>query len=534
MAVLGLLSLAETLEAPGGIPWEWLIVKVFDFVANYVWRIVLFTVLLKFVLLPLDLYQKHCMRKNQRITERLKPEMEKLQKAYGHDKQMFAQKQMELNKREGFSYFSSFLPMILTLVIFIWLWNSMRLISEFMIFRQYVEWDDRYQLVQGYLTDEDHFYRAADNDSYVYKMADGQILALNDEGQYQTVNDKGGFVKPEDGGVKYTKNDDGSFTDSNGNVLNTEGMELYCWASEAEQSRVQSIVAAAIHNYNATLAEGVTPLPETDVRPGMSTADWTGIVAVVEYTVNDVSQQAVADFYAGEETNRQDFLWIASVWRPDVPWEKPIGSHSAFINSIGRYAEDAGRSGITAERLSQLIASDNYNSITGRLAAQEDRANGYLVLPILSVGLSFLSYFISQRQQKKAGQAPVEGAAGAGAMKFMMILMPLMMGFFALTYSAAFTLYMVVNSSTTIIINLLSSFILDIKDKIADRKAAATVQKYGRPDPNAGPGGDKKQKGAKDVAAVQKYGRPDPNAPKEADKAKADKPSKLPKKLKRR
>ena len=116
----------------------------------------------------------------------------------------------------------------------------------------------------------------------------------------------------------------------------------------------------------------------------------------------------------------------------------------------------------------------------------------------------------------------------------MMILMPLMMGFFALTYSAAFTLYMVVNSSTTIIINLLSSFILDIKDKIADRKAAATVQKYGRPDPNAGTGGDKKQKGAKDVAAVQKYGRPDPNAAKEADKAKDDKPSKLPKKLKRR
>ena len=107
MAVLSFLSLAETLKTPGGIPWEWLIVKVFDFVVNYGWRIVLFTVLLKVVLLPLDIYQKHCMRKNQRITERLKPEMEKLQKAYGHDKQAFAQKQMELNKREGFSYFSS-------------------------------------------------------------------------------------------------------------------------------------------------------------------------------------------------------------------------------------------------------------------------------------------------------------------------------------------------------------------------------------------------------------------------------------------
>ena len=65
MAVLSFLSLAETLKTPGGIPWEWLIVKVFDFVVNYGWRIVLFTVLLKVVLLPLDIYQKHCMRKNQ-------------------------------------------------------------------------------------------------------------------------------------------------------------------------------------------------------------------------------------------------------------------------------------------------------------------------------------------------------------------------------------------------------------------------------------------------------------------------------------
>ena len=464
MAVLSFLSLAETLKTPGGIPWEWLIVKVFDFVVNYGWRIVLFTVLLKVVLLPLDIYQKHCMRKNQRITERLKPEMEKLQKAYGHDKQAFAQKQMELNKREGFSYFSSCLPAIITLVLFIWLWNSMRLISEFMIFKQYVEWDDRYNLVKSYLSDEDF---------------------LNQ-------------------------------TDADGNPV----------YDETERQRISAIVSTAIENYNAS-REDADKLPAENVRPGMA-SDWADKPVTV---VSSVCQQAVADFYAGAETNRQSFLWVASVWSPDVPWKKPIGDFQSFLSSIGKYATDASRSGLSSADLNRLVASDNYNLVTPRLIAQENRANGYLVLPIFSVGLSLLSYWISQRQQKKAGQAPVDGT-GAGAMKFMMVLMPLMMGFFALTYSAAFTLYMVINSATTILVNLLSSFILSLNDLLVERKATATVQKYGRPDPNVS--SDKKKKrerGASETGEVQKYGRPDPNA---ESKQVSDKPSKLPKKLKRR
>lgn len=59
------------------------------------------------------------MHKNQKITERLKPTMEKIQKQYGDNKQAFSQKQMELNRKEGYSYFSACLPMIVTLVVFI-------------------------------------------------------------------------------------------------------------------------------------------------------------------------------------------------------------------------------------------------------------------------------------------------------------------------------------------------------------------------------------------------------------------------------
>ncbi|MCH5165985.1 MAG: membrane protein insertase YidC [Clostridiales bacterium] len=147
-AIFGSVQAAITpkVAAPGSM-WHLLILKVFAFVADYGWRIVVFTVLLKLVLSPLDFYQRYKMHKNQKITERLKPTMEKIQKQYGHDKQAFSQKQMELNRKEGYSYFSSCLPMIVTLVVFITLWISMQTIAEYMTFKQYTTMYDEFQYV---------------------------------------------------------------------------------------------------------------------------------------------------------------------------------------------------------------------------------------------------------------------------------------------------------------------------------------------------------------------------------------------------
>ena len=472
MVVLNLLAagVAETIKTPGGIPWEWLILKVFDFVANYGWRIILFTVLLKLVLLPLDIYQKYCMRKNQKITERLKPEMEKLAKAYGHDKNAFAQKQMELNKREGFSYFSSCLPMILTLVIFIWLWNSMTNISRYMIMKQYIEWDDRFDLVESYLTNKDYFNPVRDEEG---NITNGGIDA--DEAEQLRI---AGIVQR--AVERYN-------ADINARIAEKENAAA---DKERQAAEADEEAAATLNSEAAKLREEAADLKNQliteTVAPGM-------IENRNDRRVTGVAQQSVADFYAdSEETNREDFLWIKNIWSPDVPWKKPIGDYKSFMTSVGKYATDPGKLNINQTLLQELTSSDNYNLVTEKLRAQEQQANGYLVLPILAVGLSFLSYFITQRQQKKSGQTPANGP-GSGTMKFMMILFPLMMGMFALTYSAAFTLYIVVNSATTIVVNLLSSLAITLMDKRAEHKATATVQRYGRPDPNELRAGQKKK-----------------------------------------
>ena len=142
-----LTGIAELLHNPSGL-WEILILRVFDFIGNYGWRILFFTVCLKMLLLPLDIYQRVKMRKNQRITERLQPQIEKLQQQYAGDKQKLAQKQMELNRKEGFSYFSSCLPMIVTLVIFFYLFSGLNNISRYKNFKQYVELYDAYTAVE--------------------------------------------------------------------------------------------------------------------------------------------------------------------------------------------------------------------------------------------------------------------------------------------------------------------------------------------------------------------------------------------------
>ena len=147
-------AITPSVAAPDSM-WHLLILKTFAFVADYGWRIVVFTLLLKLVLSPLDFYQRYKMHKNQKITERLKPTMEKIQKQYGGDKQAFSQKQMELNRKEGYSYFSSCLPMIVTMVVFITLWISMQTVAEYMTFKEYTTMYDEYQYVYSQVYDEE-------------------------------------------------------------------------------------------------------------------------------------------------------------------------------------------------------------------------------------------------------------------------------------------------------------------------------------------------------------------------------------------
>ena len=114
--------------------------------------IICFTLILKAVTLPFDIYQRVKTRKQTLIMREMKPELEKLQKQYANDKTTYNQKMMELYKKNGYSMLGACLPMIISLVILIVAFQAFRAYSQFANLDFFVQMSNEYNaavLVNG-------------------------------------------------------------------------------------------------------------------------------------------------------------------------------------------------------------------------------------------------------------------------------------------------------------------------------------------------------------------------------------------------
>ena len=99
--------------------------------------IIVFTLILKTIVIPLDIYSRYKTKKQALIMEKMRPQMEKLKKQYANDTQAYQQKVMELQRANGYSVFSSCLPMIVTLVIFMTVFGAFSTYSQFATLESY-------------------------------------------------------------------------------------------------------------------------------------------------------------------------------------------------------------------------------------------------------------------------------------------------------------------------------------------------------------------------------------------------------------
>ncbi len=338
----------------------------YENIGSFGWTVVAFTVILKVVLSPLDVWQKLVTRKNAKIMERMKPELEVLQAKYGDDKQRMQQEQMALYKREKYSMFSACLPTIVTLVL---------IIVMFAGFRELTGW------------------KFASDYQDCYKVYDQSMTAQlgEDWENYQ----------------------------GNG--------EVYASAKE-----------------NA--------------------------------------QQAVFDFYyADEQVESRSFLWIKNIFSPDS-WSKAVPDYETVSGQSGGYSTRI--TGVTA---------DEYESVMGKLIGQggwgkNGSWNGWLLLPFFTLVLGIVSQKLlavtqgtGEKKEKKSfkekwenlknlgqpkeGQEPNAQDQSQASMKMMQYMMPLISAVFALMYSSAFALYMVVNSFVSTLIQLIFNLAFMIADK---------------------------------------------------------------------
>ena len=396
--------------------------------------IILFSLCLKLVVLPFDVYQRISMRKQNQQMKDQKERMEKLQKQYANDKQMYNQKLMEMYKENGISMFSSCLPMILSMVIFIVAINAFNAYAQYSAIENYNMMVSAYKSeIRAYCPDLDDENISFEGDKIVVK----------------------GGADDADAYIFYR-------------LANTEN-----YTAETEKATVKAYIDAQIAadkiNEYVIDAEKVKASPlMTDIQALVS-AEVTEEQAIYDYFVAK-AQNAVKVAYEDEENGVQTktkFLWIKNIWLTDASYKSPVLDYASFETEAKRESFRVGDEELSYSEIGKtgtLVYSEHaYNLITAQLTEQKEESNGYYILIILSIGTILLQQWITMRSQKEQQKYSTVDGQGASQQKMMMIMMTGMFAIFSFMYSAAFSIYMI----TSNIFSLLSTVIIN---KLVDRK----------------------------------------------------------------
>lgn len=95
------------------IPLGYILGFIYSFVQNYGWSLIIFTLIIKVVLLPLGLKQQKATTKMQQV----QPKMAEIQKKYANDQQKLSEETMKLYKEYGVNPMGGCLPLLIQLPI---------------------------------------------------------------------------------------------------------------------------------------------------------------------------------------------------------------------------------------------------------------------------------------------------------------------------------------------------------------------------------------------------------------------------------
>ena len=448
MATLSaILSVAE----PTGV-WQ-TIIKAFEAgVGSYILAVVLITLIIRLIWAPLDTINKKLNKKNARIQAKMQPELEKIKAKYGADKNLLNRKTQEVYKRYNFSMTGSCLFMILflalNLLIFFSLFAGLNSMADYKISQEYDYLKYNYANVLN-LTDQQYneqntaFFEQYE--TLTFEVIDNQIVAKNAEGEIITQTEyKTDF--------SYTTDEDQ--VDGEGNViLDENGQPLKVVVSSDE----------AIYDL---VTKFVSPQPQTNENGEVVTGENGETIYEEKYVgdeilIGEVTYKQAIDSYVTRyivtcyenRPEKSSFLWIENYWIADSPFKNSIFTYDEFVGEIGSN---------NVSEYEQVI----YNSFMTNLDAQVGRVNGYLILAILSVGISFLSIFLGNLTGKKKGEKTKQPTGG----KVMMIVLPIIMGIFAIFYNSVFAIYLVVGQAINAALAPLENLIINKWDEHDEKK----------------------------------------------------------------
>lgn len=475
---MAILSTLLAVSEPSGF-WA-SIIKAFDAVTNnYVLAIIFLTVVIRVIWGIIDTYSKYNQQKMNAVQQKMQPELEKIKAKYGNTPQVLNQKQNEVYRRYyGKSYYTGCLVMVLimvlNLVIFFTLFSGLNAMASFNIDSSYNNL--KYSYANTINVIDDYF-----NGNY----QDQEKLEIFKD--YQSL----GFVveTTEDGSqtislVKYQKDGDNIAVDENGNkiieiVLNTTEYKTDFGYIESVSNSIDGTTitenkAITSNDYILTIINSIFPQYAEGEEEGSKEIilienyteklDENGNIVVDEdgntvyqdlYLSTAIQETCMNYVIANYDENKDSFLWIENYWLADSPSIQSIMSYDNLVAQIGTANIDNGE-------------LDIYNAFMLDLQNARGRVNGYYILPILCVLVSTLSIVLNnlytKRKSRKEGKEPVKQQ---GAVKWMQIIVPVMLGIFALFYNSVFAIYMLTGQ---VVSTILLPLQLLIVDKLIDRK----------------------------------------------------------------
>lgn len=433
--------------------------------------VILFTLALKLITLPFDIHSRISMRKNSLKMEEMRPELEKLQKQYAGDKNLYNQKMMALYKKNGYSMFGACLPVIVTMVIFI---------IAIQGFNDYSSYQNRMYVHDMSVSYSKVIYDGISNDEYVYYDEAGEKFVLNNEkllaevpatvGQVKNIDDNNDDVV-----TKIERTGDNQFA-----IYNDGGYTkvLVSYSTSGEKTLFEAprfqIIEGSLSGRTFTVGNEEKVTLKYDE---MKTAN-------AELTEKQFIEEVCATASALTfRENITSFLWVKNIWVADSAMAHPISEDMSGIRAV----DSCGSCGCSSCSCTSLdsegwkendTALANYKKLISKLDKEQSEPNGYFILVILTAGISLLMQIITSKSQK--AQAELQTVDGQGAMqqKMMMWMMPIMMALFAFWYTAAFSIYIILSSTISIITTLIINYV--IKKKFDTVKATQKQVTRGR------------------------------------------------------
>lgn len=435
--VVQLISSAS-IKAPTGL-WAIILNWIEKGVVNYGWVIILFTLLIKVCLMPLDFLVKFSTKKTTLAQQKLAPQLARINNKYQNDPVTARNQTNLLYKKEGvnsgLSCIIMLLNLVVTMVVFFSLFASLREMSAYKAINQYAELEQSFATEYSQHLDEvkQDFIKRFDETAETYhnlyeieETLDGTIVSSLEykDVTYESVKKALGFENTTDGeGNTVLGLLDNYFTI--GNTLTIEQLATADLCFYFDTTNTQS------------------PIRIRDLL------DQSGEIAAKP------AQDVVCEKW---KSVKDDWLWVENIWVADN-YKSPVPTYDDLRGLASSSKKKEYKNYVAA------IDENLYNAVTGAVREKNERWNGYFILAVFAGVLSFLSQYISEKmnkpRKKEVSQYVDQANPQGGMMKFMKILLPALMVIFVLTSSAAFGLYIVVSSIISILISVLTSVIVD-------------------------------------------------------------------------